>query len=87
MGPSRPVPPARHTGDIATRDEDGHFSIVDRRKDMIITGGFNVYPAEIERVVAMHPAVAMVAVGPVADEVRGRTGAGVGGVAARRHRR
>jgi long-chain acyl-CoA synthetase len=60
-----------HTGDIATRDEEGHFFIVDRKKDLIITGGFNVYPAEIERVVASYPVVAMVAVGPVADEVRG----------------
>lgn len=36
-----------HTGDIATRDEEGHFFIVDRRKDLILTGGFNVHPAEI----------------------------------------
>jgi long-chain acyl-CoA synthetase len=60
-----------HTGDIATRDDEGHYFIVDRRKDLIITGGFNVYPAEIERVVASHPAVAMVAVGSVPDETRG----------------
>ena len=60
-----------HTGDIATRDEEGHYFIVDRRKDLIITGGFNVYPAEIERVVASHPAVAMVAVGSVSDETLG----------------
>jgi long-chain acyl-CoA synthetase len=60
-----------HTGDIATRDDEGHYFIVDRRKDLIITGGFNVYPAEIERVVAAHPAVAMVAVGSVPDETRG----------------
>jgi long-chain acyl-CoA synthetase len=60
-----------HTGDIATRDDEGHYFIVDRRKDLIITGGFNVYPAEIERVVAAHPAVAMVAVGPVPDEIHG----------------
>jgi len=60
-----------HTGDIATRDDEGRYYVVDRKKDLIITGGFNVYPAEIERVVAAHPAVAMVAVGPVADEVRG----------------
>jgi long-chain acyl-CoA synthetase len=60
-----------HTGDIATRDDEGRFYIVDRRKDLIITGGYNIYPAEIERVVAMHTAVAMVAVGPVADDVRG----------------
>jgi long-chain acyl-CoA synthetase len=60
-----------HTGDIATRDEEGHYFVVDRKKDMILTGGFNVYPAEIERVVAAHPAVAMVAVGSVPDETYG----------------
>ena len=60
-----------HTGDIASRDDEGHYFIVDRRKDLIITGGFNVYPAEIERVVASHPAVAMVAVGSVPDETHG----------------
>jgi long-chain acyl-CoA synthetase len=60
-----------HTGDIATRDDEGRYFIVDRRKDLIITGGYNVYPAEIERVVAGHPAVAMVAVGSVPDETRG----------------
>jgi long-chain acyl-CoA synthetase len=60
-----------HTGDIATMDETGHLFVVDRRKDMIITGGYNVYPAEIERVLAAHPAVAMVAAGPVPDPVRG----------------
>src|SRR4029077_3317543 len=57
-----------HTGDIATRDEDGHYFVVDRSKDLILTGGFNVYPAEIERVVAAHPAVSMVAVGSVSDD-------------------
>jgi long-chain acyl-CoA synthetase len=60
-----------HTGDVAVVDESGHYFIVDRRKDMIITAGYNVYPAEIERVLAAHPAVALVAVGPVADEVKG----------------
>jgi long-chain acyl-CoA synthetase len=60
-----------HTGDIATRDDEGHYFIVDRKKDLIITGGFNVYPAEIERVIASHPAVAMVAAGPVPDQTRG----------------
>ena len=60
-----------HTGDVATRDATGHLFVVDRRKDMIITGGYNVYPAEIERVLSAHPAVAMVAVGPVPDDVRG----------------
>jgi long-chain acyl-CoA synthetase len=60
-----------HTGDVATRDDEGHYFIVDRRKDLILTGGFNVYPAEIERIVAAHPAVAMVAVGSVPDDTLG----------------
>jgi long-chain acyl-CoA synthetase len=59
------------TGDVAVADEDGHFFIVDRRKDMIVTAGYNVYPAEIERVIATHPAVAMVAVGSRPDELKG----------------
>src|SRR5260370_24506018 len=63
-----------HTGDIATRDEEGRFFVVDRSKDLILTGGFNVYPAEIERVVASHPAVAMVAVGSVPDDRLGALG-------------
>lgn len=60
-----------HTGDVASMDEDGCVFIVDRKKDMILTAGFNVYPAELERVIAGHPSVALVAVGPVADEVKG----------------
>jgi long-chain acyl-CoA synthetase len=60
-----------HTGDIATVDDDGYATIVDRKKDMILTAGFNVYPAEIERVLCMHPAVALAAVGSVANEVKG----------------
>lgn len=60
-----------HTGDVATIDATGHVFVVDRLKDMIITGGYNVYPAEIERVLAAHPKVAMVAAGPVPDAVRG----------------
>jgi long-chain acyl-CoA synthetase len=60
-----------HTGDVAFVDESGHYFIVDRRKDMIITAGYNIYPAEIERVLAAHPAVALVAVGPVGDSVKG----------------
>jgi long-chain acyl-CoA synthetase len=52
-------------------DEDGCIFIVDRKKDMILTAGFNVYPAEIERVLAGHPAVALVAVGSVEDEMKG----------------
>ena len=60
-----------HTGDVAMSDEFGRYYIVDRRKDMIITAGYNVYPAEIERVVAAHPAVAMVAVGAETDALKG----------------
>jgi long-chain acyl-CoA synthetase len=60
-----------HTGDVAVADENGYFRLVDRRKDMIITAGYNVYPAEIERVLAGHPAVAMSAVGSITDEVKG----------------
>ena len=60
-----------HTGDLARMDSDGCIFIVDRKKDMILTAGYNVYPAEIERVVAGHPAVALVAVGSVEDEERG----------------
>ncbi len=50
------------TGDMATRDEDGYYFIVDRKKDMIIRGGYNVYPREIEEVVYEHPAVLEAAV-------------------------
>jgi long-chain acyl-CoA synthetase len=57
-----------HTGDIGTIDAEGYVSIVDRKKDMIIRGGFNVYPREIEEVMLTHPAVAQVAVIGVADE-------------------
>ena len=52
-------------------DDDGYFTIVDRKTDMILTAGFNVYPAEIERVLCMHPAVALAAVDRGADEVKG----------------
>ena len=51
-----------HTGDIGQRDEDGYLYILDRVKDMIIRGGFNVYPREIEEVLITHPAVSLVAV-------------------------
>jgi long-chain acyl-CoA synthetase len=60
-----------HTGDIATKDRDGCIFIVDRKKDMILTAGYNVYPAELERVIAGHPDVAMVAVGSMPDEDKG----------------
>ncbi len=51
-----------HTGDIGTRDEDGYFYIHDRKKNMIISGGENIYPAEVERVLHDHPCVAECAV-------------------------
>jgi fatty-acyl-CoA synthase len=57
-----------HTGDVATADEQGYLTIVDRKKDMIVTGGFNVYPREVEDVIATHPGVAQVAVIGVPDE-------------------
>ncbi len=60
-----------HTGDVAFMDEDGCIFIVDRKKDLILTAGFNVYPAEIERVVAGHPDVALVAVGSIPDDDKG----------------
>ncbi|MEU1511023.1 long-chain fatty acid--CoA ligase [Streptomyces sp. NPDC005811] len=50
------------SGDLARRDEDGYFYIVDRKKDMIIRGGYNVYPREVEEVLHEHPAVALAAV-------------------------
>jgi len=57
-----------HTGDIAREDEDGYLTIVDRKKDMIVTGGFNVFPREVEDVISSHPAVANVAVIGVPDD-------------------
>jgi fatty-acyl-CoA synthase len=57
-----------HTGDIAREDEDGFWFIVDRTKDMIVTGGFNVFPREVEDVVAEHPSVAQVGVIGTPDE-------------------
>ncbi len=57
-----------HSGDIAIKDEDGFYFIVDRTKDMIIRGGFNVYPREIEEVMIKHQAVSLVAVIGVPDE-------------------
>jgi len=51
-----------HTGDVAVRDPDGFLRIIDRTKDMIVTGGFNVYPREIEDILGQHPAVSQSAV-------------------------
>jgi fatty-acyl-CoA synthase/long-chain acyl-CoA synthetase len=55
-------------GDIAYRDDEGYLYICDRKKDMILTGGVNVYPAEVENVLDAHPAIAEVAVLGMPDE-------------------
>ncbi len=60
-----------HTGDIATRDEDGYLFIVDRKKDLIIRGGYNVYPRELEEVLYEHPAVLEAAVVGLPDDKLG----------------
>jgi acyl-CoA synthetase (AMP-forming)/AMP-acid ligase II len=57
-----------HTGDIGTMDAGGYLRITDRKKDMILVGGFNVYPAEVERILGQHPAVGAIAVVGAADE-------------------
>jgi long-chain acyl-CoA synthetase len=62
-----------HSGDIGYMDEDGYFHIVDRKKDMIIAGGFNIYPAEVEAVLYEHPKVKEAAVIGVPDPHRGET--------------
>ncbi|PZQ50714.1 MAG: AMP-dependent synthetase [Rhodovulum sulfidophilum] len=59
------------SGDIAEMDADGYIFVVDRKKDMIITAGYNVYPAELEQAIAAHPDVAMVAVAGCADTEKG----------------
>jgi long-chain acyl-CoA synthetase len=58
------------TGDLARVDDNGYVSLVDRKKDMILVSGFNVYPNEIEDVVALHPGVLEVAAVGVVDESR-----------------
>jgi long-chain acyl-CoA synthetase len=62
-----------HTGDIARMDEEGYFQIVDRKKDMIICGGFNVYPRDVEEALFKHPAVQEVAVVGIPDDYRGES--------------
>ncbi|MGH7453320.1 MAG: AMP-binding protein, partial [bacterium] len=61
------------TGDMAKMDADGYFYIVDRKKDMIIAGGFNIYPREVEEVLYKHPKVREAAVIGVQDPYRGET--------------
>jgi long-chain acyl-CoA synthetase len=62
-----------YSGDIAKMDEDGYFYIVDRKKDMVIVSGFNVYPTNVEEVLIQHPKIMEVAVAGVSDPYRGET--------------
>src|SRR2546422_70480 len=66
-----------HTGDLAYADEEGFVSIAGRAKDMIISGGLNVYPAEVERAIVEHPAVVEAAVIGVPDDDWGEVGRAV----------
>ncbi|MYW63385.1 AMP-binding protein [Streptomyces sp. SID8379] len=59
------------TGDLGTKDEDGFLRIVDRKKDIIIRGGYNVYPREVEEVLMRHPAIGHVAVIGLPDDIHG----------------
>lgn len=63
-----------HTGDVGTMDANGYVRITDRKKDIFISGGFNVYPAEVEKLLAAHPAIGMAAVIGVPDERMGEVG-------------
>lgn len=77
-GAVHPVPPGPFaTGDIGTVDDAGRLSVLDRKKMVIIRGGANVYPLEVERVLATHPRVTKVAVCPVPDERLGQKVAAV----------
>src|SRR5690606_1371956 len=62
-----------HTGDVATMDEDGYVFIVDRIKDLILCGGYNVYPRNVEEAIYLHPAVAECIVAGLPDRYRGQT--------------
>lgn len=62
-----------HTGDIGQADEDGYIYIVDRKKDMIIAGGFNIYPREVDEVLYQHPKVAEAVTVGIPDDYRGET--------------
>ena len=61
------------TGDIGRMDEEGYFYVMERAKDMIIAGGFNIYPREVEEVLFQHPDIVEAAVVGVPDEYRGET--------------
>lgn len=63
-----------HTGDLAKKDERGYIYIVDRKKDLIITGGFNIYPAEVENVINTYEKVAQSAMFSISDEAKGEIG-------------
>jgi len=63
-----------HTGDLAKRDDEGYYTIMGRLKDMLISGGENVYPAEVESVMHAHPAVAEAALIGLPDEKWGEVG-------------
>jgi len=65
------------TGDVAVMDADGYFYIVDRKKDMIISSGYNVYPREIEEVLHEHPKVQEVCAVGIPHSLPGRSGQGV----------
>ena len=60
-----------HTGDIGTCDEEGYYAIVDRKKDMIIRGGYNVYPREVEETLYAYPGIAEAAVVGIPHETHG----------------
>ncbi len=62
-----------YTGDIAKMDEDGYFQIIDRKKDLIIAGGFNIYPREVEEVLYQHPKILEAVVAGIPDTYRGET--------------
>ena len=60
-----------HSGDLGYVDEDGYLYVVDRKQDLIITGGANIYPVEVEEVLYTHPAVALAAVIGIPDKIKG----------------
>jgi len=62
-----------YTGDIGTMDEEGYFYIVDRKKDMIIAGGFNIYPRDIDEVLFEHPKILEACAIGIPDSYRGET--------------